>query len=242
MAAGNRIRSISNFYSLVTDMVKYNLKIVFANKFLWFLGGSVVFYLGLTVIYALTNDVSRLQDLWGVFIFSGILLVFYPSVFGIQNDQDSRTIEILFGIPNYRYKVWLVRVLLIYVIAFAIMLFFTFLSNILIVSFNFWKVSIQVMIPVMFLGMMSFMLSTVIRNGNGTAVVMIIFGLLFLILQDPLMRSQWNVFHNPYDLPYNMNETTWLIISFKNRLILIVFTVLFLLASLLNLQKREKFM
>ncbi|MCK7542107.1 MAG: hypothetical protein MZV63_70120 [Marinilabiliales bacterium] len=70
------------------------------------------------------------------FIFSGILLVFYPSVFGIQNDQDARTIEILFGIPNYRYKVWLVRILLIFIIAFLIMLVFTFLSSVLIVKFS----------------------------------------------------------------------------------------------------------
>ncbi len=39
--------------------------------------------------------------------------------------------------------------------------------------------TVQVMFPVLFLGMMAFMLSTVVRNGNGTAVVMIIFGLIF---------------------------------------------------------------
>ena len=100
----------------------------------------------------------------------------------------------------------------------------------------------QVMIPVMFLGMMSFMLSTLIRNGNGTAVVMIIFGMFFLILSDGLRRSQWNIFLNPFSLPYDMNETTWAIITVKNRIILITGIVLFLLASLYNLQKREKFM
>jgi hypothetical protein len=237
-----RAKALYVYYNLVSRMIIYNLKIIFANRFIWFLAGSVVFYLGLSVIYALTNDISRAEDLYGVFIFSGILLVFYPTVFGIQNDQDARTIEILFGIPNYRYKVWLVRVILIFIITFLIMLAFTALSSFLIVNFRFVKMTFQVMAPVMFLGMMAFMLSTVIRNGNGTAVVMIIFGIIFMILQDNLSRSQWNIFLNPYDLPYSMNEATWAIITLKNRIIIVTGIILFLLAALLNLQKREKFM
>ena len=223
-------------------MILYNLRIIFANKFVWFLAGAVAFYLGLSVIYVLSNEVSQMEDLYGVFIFSGVLLVFYPAVFGIQNDQDARTIEILFGIPNYRYKVWLVRIVLIFFISTLIMLGFTFLSNILIIRFNFFEVTVQVMMPVIFLGMMAFMLSTVIRNGNGTAVVMMIFGLFFLILQEPLRKSQWNVFLNPFNPAYDVNETTWALITIKNRIILLAGSIIFLLAALLNLQKREKFM
>jgi hypothetical protein len=237
-----KTNTLYNYFTLVQKTILYNLRIIFANKFIWFLAGSIIFYLGLSVIYVFSNDVSRMSDLYGTFIFSGILLVFYPSVFGIQNDQDARTIEILFGIPNYRYKVWLVRIFLIFVIAYLIMLGFTFLSSVLIVKFNFVKVTTQVMMPVLFLGMMSFMLSTLVRNGNGTAVIMIIFGIFFLILQDPLYRSQWNLFLNPFDTPSRVNETTWAIIVMKNRIILITGSIIFLLAALFNLQKREKFM
>jgi len=223
-------------------MILYNLRIIFANKFIWFLVGSVLFYMGLSVINAFSESVSRMEDQYGLFLFCGILLVFYPSVFGIQNDQDARTIEILFGIPNYRYKVWLVRVLLIFVITFLIMLVFTFVSSLIIVRFRFVNMTAQVMVPVIFLGVMAFMLSTVVRNGNGTAVIMIIFGIFFMILSEPLRKSQWNVFLNPYELPYDVNETTWAIITMKNRIIMITLTILFLLAALFNLQKREKFM
>jgi hypothetical protein len=235
-------RAFKNYFILVQKMIIYNLRIIFANRFIWFLVGAILFYLGLSVIYVFDNDVSRMEDLYGVFLFCGILLVFYPSVFGIQNDQDARTIEILFGIPNYRYKVWLVRVLLIFVIAFLIMLVFTLTSSLLIVKFQFVKMTVQVMVPVIFLGMMSFMLSTVIRNGNGTAVIMIILGILFLILQNLLRKSQWNVFLNPFQTTWDVNETTWAIIVAKNRIILVTLTILFFLAALFNLQKREKFM
>lgn len=237
-----KANNLKNLWILISRMIVYNLRIIFANKFIWFLAGSVLFYLGLSVIYVFSEDVSKMNDLYFVFLFSGILLVFYPSVFGIQNDQDARTIEILFGIPNYRYKVWLVRIILIFIISFLIMLVFTFLASVLIVKFRFVSVTVQIMIPVMFLGMMAFMLSTVVRNGNGTAVIMIIFGLIFMILADFLQRSQWNVFLDPYDVPYDVSEATWAIITLKNRIILVTGSIVFLLAALFNLQKREKFM
>lgn len=237
-----KTRRVYNFFDLVYRMIIYNLRIIFANKFIWFLAGSVLFYLGLSVIYVFSNEVSRVRDLYGVFLFSGLLLVFYPAAFGIQNDQDARTIEILFGIPDYRYKVWLVRILLIFIIAWLIMLFFTLLSSVLIVKFRVVDVTAQVMMPVIFLGMMAFMLSTVIRNGNGTAVVMIAVGIIFLMLSDFLRKSPWNIFLNPYDSPYDVTEATWAIITMKNRIILIAGSVIFLLAALFNLQRREKFM
>jgi hypothetical protein len=237
-----KTNNLYNISTLIYKMIVYNLRIIFANKFIWFLGGSVLFYLGLSVINVFSYDVSRMNDLYYVFLFSGLLLVFYPAVFGIQNDQDARTIEILFGIPNYRYKVWLVRIILIFIISFLIMLVFTFLSSILIVKFRFVNMTVQVMMPVLFLGMMAFMLSTVVRNGNGTAVIMIIFGLFFMILSDALSKSQWNIFLNPYEAPYQVNDTTWAIITLKNRIILITGTIIFLLTALYNLQNREKFM
>jgi ABC-type transport system involved in multi-copper enzyme maturation permease subunit len=235
-------KRLYNNYILIYKMIIYNLRIIFANKFIWFLAGSILFYIGLSVIYVFSNDVSKMEDLYGIFLFSGVLLVFYPTVFAIQNDQDARTIEILFGIPNYRYKVWLVRIVLIFIITLLIMFVFTILSSYFIVKFRIANMTSEVMLPVIFLGVMAFMLSTVIRNGNGTAVVMIIFGLMFLVLSDPLNKSQWNVFLNPFDMPLDVNETTWAIITFKNRLILITGSIIFLLLALYNLQKREKFM
>jgi hypothetical protein len=234
--------NLTNTLNLIHRMVIYNFRIIFANRFIWFLLGSVLFYAGLSVIYVFNENVSRMEDMYGIFLFSGILLVFYPTVFGIQNDQDARTIEILFGIPNYRYKVWLVRIVLIYLLAFLIITTFAFLSSSFIVKFRVLAMSSQVMFPVLFLGTMAFMLSTVVRSGNGTAVIMIVFGLIFMILAEPLSRSRWNVFLNPFEVPSNMSDIAWAGIATDNRIAIASATIVFLLAALYNLQKREKFM
>ncbi|MGM0667041.1 MAG: hypothetical protein ACQETA_06940 [Bacteroidota bacterium] len=237
----NRINKILNLADVTGKMITYNLKIIFANRFIWFLLGAITFYVGLTLIYVFTEDVSEVKDLYGIFVFCGILLVFYPTVFGIQNDQDARTIEILFGIPNYRYKVWLVRIALIYVISFAILLAFSSISSFLVIPLPVFAITYHVLFPVFFLGVMSFMLSTIVKNGNGTAVLMIIFGLFFLILQEPLETSKWNVFLNPFTYPDDISETAWSNIVRDNRIILFISIIVFLLAALFNLQKREKF-
>ena len=236
-----RLNHLHNNLIILIRMISYNLKIIFANRFLWFLAGALAFYVGISLIYVFSSDISRVEELFGIFIFSGLLMVFYPTVFGIQNDQDARTIEILFGIPNYRYKVWLVRLVLIFIITFLVLLILVALSSFLIIKIPLLPMTYQVLFPVFFIGIFSFMISTIIKNGNGTAVTVIIFSLFFLILQDPLEKSKWNVFLNPFRIPDNVTETAWSGIVTDNRIILMVAIVLFLLTGLYNLQKREKF-
>ncbi len=237
----SKSNKLANSLNIAVTMVKYNLKIIFANKFIWFLLGAFAFYIGLVVIYVFSEPVSRVEDLFGIFIFLGLLLVFYPTIFGIQNDQDARTIEILFGIPNYRYKVWLVRLALIFLITYIILTGFVWLSSWLIISMPVFSVSYHALYPVFFIGIMGFMMSTIVRNGNGAAVIMIVFSLFFLILADELDRSKWNVFLNPFNIPNNVSESSWSGIVMDNRIILLVAAILFLLMGLYRLQKREKF-
>ena len=150
-------------------------------------------------------------------------------------------LEIIFGIPNYRYKVWLVRFALIQVMVFAILLVLGLLSSLALVSIPVFEIVSQLMFLVLFLGALGFMFSTVVKNGNGTAVTMIIIGLGLWILSGEISNSEWNVFFNPFHMPSDMNETIWEERIFSNRLYLICGGVIALLFGLMNLQHREKF-
>lgn len=188
-----KINILFGLAQLIARVIKLNFRIVFANKFIWFLVASIGFYILLSAIYIFNESQMKMEDMYGILLFCGILIIFYPAVFGIQNDQDARTIEILFGIPNYRYKVWLVRILMMFLLAFIAVAVFATISSTLIVRFRILNMTSQVMIPILLMGTMAFMASTFIRNGNGTAVVMIIFGLLFFALSDAIEQSRWNV-------------------------------------------------
>ncbi|MFV0593537.1 MAG: hypothetical protein ACK5M7_19350 [Draconibacterium sp.] len=233
--------NIKNRLFILIKMIRYNLKIIFANRFIWFLLAALAFFLFVAVTRVLENNTITDGTVYELLIFPGILLIFYPSVFGIQNDDDSRMLEILFGIPNYRYKVWLVRLVMIYTLVFLIIGLFSGLASVLLYKVNIMEMAYQLMFPIVFLGSMAFMFSTVVKNGNGTAVTMVLIGVAILILQDSIRNMQWNPFLNPFDIPNNLNEVIWEGTIRKNRIFLAIGMLVFTLYGLFNLQKREKF-
>jgi hypothetical protein len=229
---------------IITRLFRYNLKIIFANKFIYFLLTAIIFFLLVTILSLVNSDANPNQgSIYYLLMFPGILLIFYPTVFGIQNDVDARMLEILFAIPNYRYKVWLIRMIIIYLVVFSILVILSLLSAISLVEFSIFKMVYELMFPIFFLGSLAFMVSTLIRNGFGTVVAMVIIGMGFWILSgnNAFRDSKWNIFLNPFNIPSEMNDVVWANIVFNNRVYLLAGIVLSILFGLLNLQKREKF-
>jgi hypothetical protein len=179
--------------------------------------------------------------IYGFLVFPGLLLVFYPMAYGIQNDDDSKMLETIFGIPNYRYKVWLLRFVLTMGVAFVILFALGNIANLTLYRFNILPMLGQVLFPIVFLSAMAFMVSTLIRNGNGTAIVVVIVAFIFFVFAESLEYSAYNVFLNPFSEPRDMSEFIWLTIIFKNRIYLIVASALCLLFGMFNLQFRERF-
>lgn len=233
--------SAINLWTLFRKMVKYNMKVIFGNRFIWFVVAALAFYFFIAITSIYDNDAIDEGFIYRLQIMPGILLVFYPMTFGIQNDLDTGILEILFGIPDYRYKVWLVRLILVFALVFMMMFGLTAMSYFLLAPVNIFELTWNVMFPIYFLGTMAFLFSTIIKNGNGTAVVMVIIGVILLILSGALNRTMWNIFLNPFDIPNRLNEMIWQEITLKNRIFLAVGSLLFVLYGLFNLQKREKF-
>lgn len=225
----------------IAKLARYNIKIIFGNKFMYFILSAVGFYI-LTVGLNLISD-SEITTATGysMLLVPSILAIFYPTCFGIQNDQDAKIIEIIFGIPNYRYKIWLFRLLIAYMICFIITLLLAAVTDWLVVEVPPLQLALQSMVPALFIGLLCFMLSTLIRNGNGTAVMIIIIGLLLFASSKILDVSKWNVFLNPFDVPLDKNPQIFYNTLFDNRLIILLSSFIFLLVGLYKTQNREKF-
>jgi len=232
--------SIERLRLLVT-IISYNLKIVFSGRFVYFLIAAWLFFLAIIGIMLFSDGTPIINDIYDLLIFPGILIMFYPVVYNIQNDKDTRMLEIIFGVPDYRYKVYVLR----FAIAMLLLVFLLFLMALFswfsVVKIPIFEMVLQLMSPLFFLACVTFLLTTLIKNGNGAAVVMIIIGLVFFIMNEPLAKSKWNVFLNPYNVPIDMNLTIWLNVVHQNRLMLMIGAVIALLWGLMNLQQREKF-
>ncbi len=255
---------MKQYLTISYKLIRYNLKVIFAGKFFWFLLASFAFF-----GYFMYDAVWNRQEIneaavFTMLFFPCLLLIFYPVVFGIQNDEDNRILEIIFGIPNYRYKVWGLRMLMVYVANFFIIVLFAYAARILLYPVNIWEMAVQLVFPMLFFGNLAFMFSTITRSGNGTAVLMIIIGLLFWIIissndggassgpgggggggstpSSSMSNSFYNVFINPFATPSNIHPMIWQDTLLKSRIFLTLGGIVFLMMGLLNLQKREKFM
>lgn len=237
------------FYNISTTLIQpiskqvvYNLRIIFGNKFVYFFGASLMFYLLITIISIFSTEVATVSNIYVQLIFPGLLFIFFPTIFGVQNDADARILEIIFGIPNYRYKVYLMRLFIILIIQWVYLIFLTSVSGFLLVSVPVIEMATRLLVPITFFGMAGFAFSTIIRNGSGTVVILIIFGLIFWIMSGVLKTSRFNVFLNPFSQPDSMSELVWTTVIRHNQNIYLTASVVLLLWGILNLQKREKFM
>lgn len=232
---------MKSYLLLLYRLITYNVKVIFANKFVYFVVAAFAFFAFIITITIFNDPDFNEAVIYGFLVFPGLLLIFYPMAYGIQNDDDSKMLETIFGIPNYRYKVWLVRFFLTIGVAFVILLVLGTIANLTLYRFDILPMVVQVLFPILFLSSLSFMLSTLIRNGNGTAIVTIIFAFIFFIFSEPLVYKPYNVFLNPFSEPREISEFIWHTIISRNRIYLLVASALCLLYGMFNLQFREKF-
>ena len=226
---------------LISKIIRYNLKIIFAGRFFLFLLAAIAFY-GLFMMISVFDNVEiNIGFLYEITFFPALLLIFYPMVFGIQRDEDARMLEILFGIPDYRYKVWLVRLVLIFLLVFVLLILFASIGSYLLYPINPVRLAAQLLFPVCFLGSLAFLLSTRIKNGNATAVVMVILGFFLTIFSEIVEDTLWDIFLNPFGSPRQYTELAFQQIIWKNRVFLSVGALVFTLGALLNMQNREKY-
>ena len=220
----------------------FNLKIIFGGRFLWFLLTSFLLFAYFVCSSLWLGELPTDEMMYSHLFFPSLLLVFYPATFGIQNDADTRILEILFGIPGYMFKVWLSRLLLIYLLVFVMLVIYSAVAYILVYPVSPLVMAYHLMYPVLFMGSLAFYFSTLTRNGNATALLIIILGIAIIFLRDSFFRdTMWDISLNPYRLPENIHPVIWESTVLKNRLFLSIGAVVLTLLALLNLQKREKF-
>ena len=221
---------------------RYNASAVFSGRAVYFMVLAAVVFLVVVVL----NLVGRGgefngQKIYDYLLVPGVLLVFYPAVFVIQNDRDSGMIETLFGIPDYRYKVWLARYFTLYVVVAALVFLLAVFCRLGLAGFPLGRMVLQTMVPVIFVGSLAFFVASETGSGLATAVIMIVVILLFWLFKGSLADSPWYLFHNPFTVTNEVRAVLLAKTTVANRLYFIRASIALTMLALLRLQKREKF-
>lgn len=80
--------TFNQLIKLLPKVVKYNLKIIFAGKFFWFLLAAFGFFAFFMFQSAWNRAEINEGLIYNILMFPCLLLIFYPAVFGIQNDAN----------------------------------------------------------------------------------------------------------------------------------------------------------
>lgn len=233
---------VKKWISLSRPLLQYNLKLIFAGVFVYFMATALLILIGLIALVAFNADTMPVEeDAYYLLILPVLIVMFYPTAYGIQNDMNARMMEVLIGIPNYRYKVWLLRLMIIVMVVFLITLIFSAIVDLTFIPLGIWEMTWQLMYPLVFIGMFTFFISTIVRSGQGAAAVAIIFMLIMFFSSPVLEYSKWDVFLNPFENPADISEFIWMDTILYNRVILLIASVISLLSSLFLLQKRHRF-
>ncbi len=230
-----------SFLMSLSVFFRYNATHVFAGKFLYFLLAGLALFLAVVIIYVLNEPAPPgANAVYGFLLAPGVLLIFYPSVYAIQADADARMLETLFGVPDYRYKVWLARYVTQYIVVAVLLLALGLFCRISVTDFPLWSMIFHLMFPIVFLGSFGFMSAAITRSGNGAAVIVVTFFLILFIGAEALEGSRWNLFHNPFSetgqFDYILQQETTL----YNRIYLLVGSVICTLFAMFRLMQREK--
>ncbi len=237
------LKMTAKYNQLLTigQFVRYNLKVVFANKVIYFLLAAFAIFLLITIINLINTDSAfESGSVYNLLLVPGVLLIFYPSTFGIQNDLDNRMLETVFGIPNYRYKVYLVRLLLAVFITTVILIILAIMTSISLTPVPIFTMTFHLIFPLVFICALCFMFSTIVKNGNATAVIVACFSLFFFFAADFVKGSKWNLFHNPFSIPSDSSGYIWMETTLYNRIYLVAGAIICVLFGLIMLQKRER--
>ena len=221
---------------------RYSSSQVFAGKFIYFLLLALFTFCMLVVVHTLQEEIPpNAATVYYFLLVPGLLLTFYPSAYSVQSEVDSRMLETLFGIPDYRFKVWLARHLVQHLVIAATLLLLAKLCELALADLPLWAMVFHLMFPILFLSSIGLMLATLFRSGNGAAAIMLLIGMFFWILNEPLMGSRWSIYLNPFE-PADANDyIAQKAEVYYSRVYLSIGIVLTTLLALLRLQHRERF-
>ncbi len=231
----SHLRSLAAF-------ARYSASQVFAGKFVYFLVLAVLVFFTVAIVHTANEKVPpNAAVIYYFLLVPGVVLVFYPAAYAVQGDVDARMLETLFGIPDYRYKVWLARQLVQQLVIAALLLLLATFCHLALADFSIGAMVFHLMFPILFLSCAGLMIATLLRSGNGAAALMVVLVLAFWIATEPLDGSRWNLFHNPFEQVEEFDTLLRSGTTFYSRVYLLVGSVLATLFALLRLQQREKF-
>jgi len=215
------------------------------GRAIYLVAGCVVWF----VITALWNALAAEVPMEGTSVQNGVLmlplvlLVVFLGSQVVASDQDNRSLEVVLALPRGRVAVWLVRLAVTVLFAWAIGALLALLSWLFIAGFSVAGVWAATLFPLLFFTCLAFALSILFRSGTVAALVSSLV-LIGIFLTNPAWGSgplfYIYPFLNPYLPPPEALPAEWVRSVVANRIGVTIFSAILLLFAMAGMRRRER--
>ncbi len=190
---------------------RLSFQIVFHRKLLFMGGGILAYY---AILYALAvfrpgEGFSAIQALHILVEAPGTVLAIYLTMDLVAGERDRDTLEVLFSTSASHYKIWMVRMLSIYVVLGVSLVAMSTLCYFLFAEFLVVEGALNAFLPAFLVANLTFFFSVTFRSGNAAGMLSLGFLILILLASGPLRDTPYFLFLNPFDPPIGVDDTLW---------------------------------
>jgi len=226
------------------SLIKLNTKVLFSNKFLYFLIGIFLYFGVVCTINYFTDpgDYIKGEHIYiAVLLVPMIILTVFLSALIVPSEIESNTIESLFSVSGSIYKVWIIKIVVMYISLSLLLLILEILSYFMIADFPILKNFVMSLFPLYFIGGMTFFFASKYRSTGVAGIISGIVLLIFMFLAEPLEHSRFFLYLNPMITPRDINNYVWTRTVIENRIGMVIFGSFFYYLGLSRLKFKEKY-
>jgi hypothetical protein len=226
-------------------MGKLELRRSTGGRSLYLVAGCLVWF----IIAALWNSLAAEVPMEGTSVQNGILslplvlLVVFLGSQVVASDQENRSLEVVLAMPRGRVMVWVGRIVVAIVFAWAVSLLLAVLSWFFVAGFNLPGVWASTLFPLMFFATLAFCLAVLMRSGTAGALVASLL-LIVIFITNQGWRASFLVyiypFLNAWLPPSEMLASDWTREVVANRIGVTIASAAFLLFGMLGMRRRER--
>lgn len=233
-----------NVIKTMFSLFNLNVKLLFSNRFFYFILGIILYFGIVTFINYLTEPGDQIvgENVYiAIIVLPFLVLTVFLSSFILPSEMENNTIESLFSISGSIYKVWLIKIAVMYVALSLLILFLEILTYFMITDFKILNTYFQSLFPLYFTGGMTFYFAVRFRSNAVGAILSGIVLLMFLFLSEPLYQTKFYLYLNPMENPRNINGYVWSRTIIENRIGMVLFGSILYYLGLSKVKFREKF-
>lgn len=224
-------------------IVRLQAQILFFNRFYWFIGGVLGYFLVAYIINYNGEMIDRLDQsdvLTALFLIPFTVLAIFLNMQVISREKDNRTLEVMFTTSGSRYKVWILRFLTLNLILLSISVLFSTLVFFTFTEIEIIATGIHAFVPTFFIGSMTLYFAVKFRSGFAAGMWATGMVLFISMFAEPLEHTKYFLFFNPYDVPRQLDPETWSLWMWQNRIGILLIGCFLQFMALRGLENREK--